>query len=609
MDLQKSKEKYFLSLLLFAYFALQCCYLDTVPRWDAATYWGGLVEAVNATHAMTNWRELPHIIMQTYNVFGHPAMGYIGLLVLGQLIDYPNLLILNLTNALLATFSVFCVYKIFCWFLPKKSYFVEILLATAIFALDPLFFATSIFLNTDFPVLVFFTAALACLLYGRYGLFTAFSLFMVFSKATGMMYWLSILGGIGLYSALIMFRELRVKRWPSLGQLLPPTYDNKTLTLSANLFRAVCLFSPGIAFKLYSTAQKAGVWADTNALKFDSNGWNCFGFNTRVMINRAGEIFILNFHWLLGLSIIVALLIATGKAIRQRRLTIRNAVINLDIVTNIHDLKENITIENTTEDTTEDIAAKSNLNFSHNYLEENRWWGILPVLMSFLAFITFNLTYITYIIPRYVVHGSFFLVFFTLLSLPLAINSRKIRTSILSLLLILFTLQTFWTIDPLSKLFFGSTSFGKHSILQIDSAGEAQGNGFVYSAAFAAEDKLFNLMHKAMPITPDTTIITWNADPGYAWNTMGGIYIDSTSLNRTIDWRNNFSYKIVDIGHLKYPTAPLTAFYVYMPWLAQFSNEAEELMLLQKYYSISEPTEVQYHGYSLRFYRLTRLAD
>lgn len=606
MNLQTLKEKYFPGVLLLAYFAFQCCYLDTVPRWDAATYWGGLVDAVNATHAMKNWRELPGIIMQTYNVFGHPAMGYISLLVLGQLIDYPNLLILNLTNALLATFSVFCVYKIFRWFLPSRSHFIETLLATAIFALNPLFFATSIFLNTDFPVLVFFTAALGCLLYGRYGWFTVFSLFMIFSKETGMMYWLSLLGGVGLYSALTMVRELRAKRWPKLGELLPVTNNNQKLTLSVSLFRAACLILPGIAFKLYSTAQKAGVWAETNVLKFDSNGWNCFGFNKKIMVNRAGEIFILNFHWVAGLVIVAALLIGIGRVIEKRRLALSAVPSDLGEVTNTHNIIEN---NHYKINTTENVSEKHNLHFAQDNLINNRWWGILPVLMSFLAFLTFNLSYITYIIPRYVVHGAFFLAIFVLLSLPLATDSKKIRTSILSIIFLLFTLQTFWTIDPLSKLFFGSTSFGKHEILQIDSKGEAQGNGFVYSAAFAAEDKLFNLMHKAMPIKADTAIITWNADPGYAWNTMGSIYIHSTSLARTIDWRNSFRYNIIDIHGLKYPTAPLTVFYVYMPWLAQFSNEAEELALLQKFYTISEATEVQYHGYSLRFYRLTRLAD
>jgi hypothetical protein len=581
LDLQKYKETYCIGILLLADFLVRCCYLDAVPRWDAATYWGGLVEAVKATQAITHWTELPRVVLQTYNVFGHPAMGYFGLLVLGQLIDFPNLFILNMTNALLATFSVYCVYKIFRWFLPKKDQLTEVLLATAIFALDPLFFGSSIFLNTDFPVLVFFTAALASLLYQRYGWFTIASFFMIFSKETGMIFWLALLGGVFVYVMLNIFREFREQGRLSLRQMLLVIPHHKPFSLSSRFFSLVCLITPGIVFKLYSEAQKGAMWAMGTGLKFDSKGWNCFGFNSRVVLNRAGEIFILNFHWLLVLLIIAALLIILVKRVMSGVASGAMSGAMLDVVSGVAPSQE----------------------------RPNLIWGIFPVLISFTGFLVFNLTYITYIIPRYVVSGGFFLIFFTVILLPLVLKASKIRKSIYGLIFILFTAQTFWTLDPLSKWVFGSTSFSKHKILQIDSASEALGNGFVYSAAFAAQDKLFNLMHKAMPLKPDSTIITSDANAGYAWNTMGGIYVNKTSLNRTIDWRNGFAYNIVNISNLKSIVLPANAFYVYMPWLAQYSNEAEELNVLRSLYKISEVNEVSFQGYSLSFYRLTRLVQ
>ncbi len=237
----------------------------------------------------------------------------------------------------------------------------------------------------------------------------------------------------------------------------------------------------------------------------------------------------------------------------------------------------------------------------------NNSWGILPVLLSFLAFVAFNISYITYIIPRYVVPSGLFLIIFTVLATHFAFKSQRTRLSILVVIFLLFTIQTFRTIDPLSKLAFGTAPFGKHEILQIDSPGEAVGNGFVYNTEFTAVDKLFNLMQKAMPIKPDTQIIAWNADNWYPWFYMGGVYVDPKTLNRTIDWRGTFHYNVINITDLHLSQAPAEAFYVYMPWLSKFSNEQVELTQLSVIYKISEPTEVGFQGYNLRFYHLTRL--
>jgi 4-amino-4-deoxy-L-arabinose transferase-like glycosyltransferase len=187
----------FIGLLVF-YFIVRCFYMDAVPRWDAASYWDALRVATESTKAAQNWDDFHTTLMRDYNAFGHTSMGYYGILVLGQLIDFPNLFILNLTNILLACLSIFCVYKILLWFFPDNRNKTEVLLATAAYAFNPLFFGCSIFLNTDFPVQVFFTAALASLLYGRYFLFSIASFFMIFSKETGALFYMAMGLGIGL---------------------------------------------------------------------------------------------------------------------------------------------------------------------------------------------------------------------------------------------------------------------------------------------------------------------------------------------------------------------------------------------------------------------------
>jgi hypothetical protein len=598
MTLYKHWEQYAIGTLLFAYFMLRCLYLDTVPRWDAAMYWNELSEAVKLTKAISSWSDLPQVILEHYNAYGHPAMGYFGLLVFGQLIDFANIFILNLTNALLATFSIYCVYKILRWFIPAKEYLPEILLATAAYALEPLFFGCSIYLNTDFPVLVFFTAALASLLYGRYGFFALASLFLIFSKETGLLYWLALMGGVGLNFAGYFLRELRAKRRPILAQLFPShTLESKNSSL-VFLYRTVCLLLPGIAFIFFTMARKGAMWANDQGLKFDSDGWNCFGFNQRVMSNRAGEIFILDFHWVPALVIVASLLIWLGRSMEKRRI-----------------LSTQISAHSTTINTLEinEVSNEKNkpqpvASASHaQHLTVNHYWGTLPLALSALAFLAFNLSYITFIIPRYVMQGGFFLIIFTVFILPFAFTSAKQRCSILATILLLFTAQTFRTIDPLSLWFFGSTSFNQNRILQIDSAGEAVGNGFVYNSEFTTVDKLFNQMQKAMPLKPDSVIIAWNGDEWYPWFYNGNVFVDPDTLNRTIAI-TNFHYNVINIVSLDTAQLPAQAFYVYMPWLSKLSDEAHELAQLAPFYKISEPTEIESLGHSLRFYRLEKIA-
>lgn len=574
MSLQKIWNKIAIVLLLIAYFFLKCNYLDTVPRWDAATYWGALTTAVTATLSMTHWTELPQTILNSYNAFGHPSMGYFGLLVLGQLHDFPSLFMLNMINVLLSTLSVFSVYKIFRWFLSDDKYLPEVLIATAAYALEPLFFGCSIFINTDFPVLVFFTVSIACLLYGKYGCFVIASLFMIFSKETGAMYWAATVGGVFLTSSLIFIYGLKSRTRVSLSQLLPPFQNNKAnqhYIILRNIYAFICLLLPGILFKVFTIAQRGAMWSEGTGLKFDSQGWNCFGFNTRVMLNRAGEMFVLDFHWIPCLIIVVASLVGLGRFIEAKSI---NNINNKTITT------------------------------SKNYLTLHPNWAAIPIVTSFLAFVAFNLTYITYIIPRYVINGGFFLVIFSVLSLHFAIKSQKIRLFILALMFILFAIQTFRTIDPLSKLVFGSSAFNNHQLLQIDNPAEAVGNAFAYNSEFTSIDKLYNLMQKAIPLKADTQIITWSRDRWYSW-----FYVNIKTLERTVDWRDAYNYNLIDIGELQNTQLPSSAIYVYMPWLSALSNEAVELAQLQSFYQISEVTEVGYQGYTIRFYRLTRLTQ
>lgn len=557
-----------LTLLVFIgiYFGIRCFYLDTSPRWDSASYWSALSEAVRATQGANNLQEFYQTVLNKYNAFGHPSMGYYSILVLFQLIDFPNQTLLNLTNIILSIVTIFCFFKILKWFFPSNIHKTEVLLATICFAFNPLFFGASIFLNTDFPVLVFFTVATACILYGYYGLFSLASIFMIFSKETGSLYWASILLGMGVYGVINTVKYYYNHSRFRFSSLFPDTHQlfSNPLPIETIVFRIFYLLLPGFILIAYFIARQGSMWQMDGGLTFNSEGWNSFGFNSRVILNRTGEIFLLNFHWLFSLTIIIFLLVGIGRRIES--------------------------------------------NKSHDgtpfKLEPNKIWGIYPIAFSFLFFIGFNVSYITFIIPRYVIAAGFFIIIFLFFAMSFCIHSPKKRQYIFAILTLLCFAQTFRTIDPISKMAFGSAPFSDHKILQIDSAGEAVGNGFVYNSEFTMVDKLFNQMQQSMPMTENTTLIAWNRDAWYPWFDFGTAWVDKKTLERTIDWRNGFKYKVINIDDVAKVNKPSEAFYIYMPWLSKFSNEHDELKIVSNFYHLGEMTEINHRGYKLRYYKL-----
>lgn len=565
--IQLKSESIIFLLFIVAYFGLRCFYLDTSPRWDSASYWVALSEAVKATQEATNLNDLYQAVLNKYNAFGHPSMGYYSILVAFQLIDFPNQYLLNLANILLSIITIFCFFKTLKWFFPSNTHKTEVLLTTICFAFNPLFFGASIFLNTDFPVLVFFTLATVCILYGHYGLFAIASIFMIFSKETGSLYWASILLGIGVYGIINAGKNLYAHSGFRFSSLFPDNHQNfpNPIPTKAILYRIFCLLLPGLTLIAYFIARQGSMWQMDGGLTFNSSGWNSFGFNKRVILNRTGEIFLLNFHWLFSLLIIIFLFVGIGRRIESRK--------------------------------------NSDTNFFK--LESNKKWGIYPIAFSFLIFVGFNISYITFIIPRYVIAAGFFLIVLLFFAMLFCIHSAKKRQYVLAVLTLLCFAQTFRTIDPVSKIAFGSASFSNHNILQIDSPGEAVGNGFVYNSEFTMIDKLFNRMQQSMPMSADTTLIAWNRDAWYPWFDFGTAWVDAKSLKRTIDWRNGFKYRVINIDDLPSANRPSDAFYIYMPWLSKFSNEQDELNLVANYYQIGAMTEINHRGYKLRYYKLT----
>ncbi|AGL03937.1 hypothetical protein Desgi_4716 [Desulfoscipio gibsoniae DSM 7213] len=477
--------------------------------------------------------------INNFNWFGHPSMGYAILMSLGQFIDWGNHYILNLENLILALLAIGSFYKILIFFYKDNR--IENTILTALFAFNPLFFGVSLTFSIDFPLLVFWTASIYALLYKRMTLFVFLATILVFSKEPGVLLYL-------LFVLVYLFFKY-------INQLVYNNNNAPGERIGDNSIKQfICLFLPVMFFSIYLFFTGGLLWGD-GSVQWSGSEFNSFGFDYWLMKERFGQMFILNFSWIQTLLVVLYII----------KSFLWPAGVGLSVI---------------------------NPNSERNAM-------LKAFVITYLSFVIFNLLYITHTNPRYVLPSVFFLLIFSYHALLSIFQSKKIRIVILSVLLILSFLQTFKTIDPLSKAFFGTTTIGKQQLLNI-----GPGDGLTYNAEYLVIDKLLDKFNLAINITEDTKIILSEVDWFTHFNGAGpytSVYIDRTTLKRTLKKDNAFQPETFCVWDINESNKPANAYYIYMFWVGDKELELNHLL---RYYRIMETKIVEYHGYYFEIYGL-----
>ncbi len=516
-------------VLLVIYIIVKLFYLDTMQRWDGAWYFCRLLESVKGfDFTLGNF-------INNFNWFGHPSMGFGFLMSLGQFIDPGNHYILNIQYLILAVLAVFSFYKILAYLYGNNK--TEILLLTALFAFNPLFFGVSLSFNSDFPLVVFWLAFMYALLYERFILASFCCMLLVFSKETGALIYFTF-----LFSLLLIF----VARKVFFNAQRPLCIPRKI-----NVTSVACLVLPLLTFIIFFLYRQGQLWGG-GSLGWDSNGFHVFGLNWASFKTTCLQIFVLDFSWIMCFIILLYL----GKTILFTR------------------------------------KKPPSLN-------ENQKDLLMIHLFIFTVFLTFNLLYITFNHPRYVLLAVVFLLLFAYHALTGLAKSKALRIVILSLMLVLFTAQTFRTVDPLSKLAFGTTFFGEHEVLAINPA-----DGMVYNAEYTVIDKLLDKFIQETKINTNSQIILsdngWNAHfNGAGRHTT--ISINKENLKRTFKTANTFQPQTFSVADISSENKPQKPIYLSLSW---FGDEAAELAHLQKYYRVLKANIIEHKGYFFKAYYL-----
>jgi len=514
-------------------------FIDISQIWDGYIYYAELLKALRETGS---WQDFLH----NFNIAGHPTMGYMALMAVGQLIDYGNPVLLNGSNLLLLLLAVWAFYKILRFFSPAEDDRLEILMITLLFALNPLLFGAAIFFNVDFPVAIFLVCVLYALLYEKYFLAGLFGLFLVFSKETGII----LFGGI---ITLFIFVPILSRFVPLLhlyaqsGSMMR-LRDQWQSTALKTIWVALPLPLSLYFYLIYNSPQN---WIGGPIV---SLGWD-----GQIALTRLFQMFGMNFQWLLSLCILFALLrICFAK---------------------INDLK--------------DLSA----------WKENKYYsGALILLWG--GFVVMNLFLKTFTNVRYVLPAIIFLILFFSFSLRKLIISRSSRLAIIAVITVLTGWQVFQTVDPVSRAFFGTVPFGNHEILKMTSitgecCGRAGRDQLVYNSEFAMIPRLVDRMYAEIPITGESNIIL---NPLANFNIFTPV--DTMSRKRTMKSDHAFLSHVYGFERIMQCDLPERGYYVHMPWM---EDAKKELDFVRYFFEVQDKKIIAINGYSLDVYPVTAL--
>jgi hypothetical protein len=282
-----NKKIIFLILLFYIFTRIQ--FLNYTQYWDASWYWGLFVYAIEKFTA-SGLSVLGHVnvVLSYFNFLGHPSMAYVGFLSLTQIFARNDVAALNIGNLFLAVLGIYSFYKILIYFNSKNMILNAIM--ALIFAFNPLFYASSISLSLDFPLLVFTILVLESFLYKKNLSYLFWSLMLVFTKETGFFIYVSI---VSSFAVLIFFLKKNYFIW-----------DKK-------LKQVIYFLLPVAIFGLYVLYQHGKLWNDNDFQKFsfvwNNSGSFCFGFNLSFVGTRLFQIFVMNFAWIKTLVIFIGL--------------------------------------------------------------------------------------------------------------------------------------------------------------------------------------------------------------------------------------------------------------------------------------------------------------
>lgn len=387
--------KYFeLTILVVFFIALSIPTFTSWTRLDTNTYYTYLLDG-------KAWN-LSFDTISLFKLGGHQCYGYSLWGLIGVYLTPQSPVGIRIINVLLASISIICFYAILKKLKLTSSRPIIILL-TAAFALNPLILGTIYEINLDLPSTCFYIWAVCFLLYKKNILFLFSTLFLVFSKETGIL----LLAGIGIGWFISHIYSLYRKYQGSFFKFID--------------WKVIGIFAAPLII-LLATIKMGLLWRqDKSSLGIStSNTMDRIGTDAPNTLIKLKEIFILNFSWIITGVIILTFCIYIVQIFRKKR------------------------------------------KFQWNFLfDASR--GYLLIIISWIFIVAFQFIYITYCHIRYIMPCIIGMIII-LAMLVCKAFSKQVQVFSITVIVCLLFIENFYTLDPISKYVCNTINIGDTKI-------------------------------------------------------------------------------------------------------------------------------------------------
>ena len=322
----------------------------------------------------------------------------------------------RLMNILLISIAIFCFYTVVLKLgFFKRRHTVYAAVSTALFAFNPLILGIIFEIDLDIPSVAFYAWLIASYLYRKNILFIYSAFSLALCKEIGIV----LLFGFGMGWLIELLFKARKNGFNPLVSIRQQLIIPITLITSSASFLVLYMMTP----RWMSGSEKAEIAKEA--------GMNIFTLNYDNIIMKLKEMFILNFSWLLVVVICIAFLVWILRKASSAPLP----------------------------------SHASSQKCVH--VEQCReQFCVGPIVGSYIVFVAFNLVYLTYLNPRYVICHVMGLTLLAVYSLSYILRQRNALYCTCSVLLAaLMLVQTFATVDPATLRFFKNIDIGKSTII------------------------------------------------------------------------------------------------------------------------------------------------
>ncbi|MEI8200079.1 MAG: hypothetical protein WCG21_08455 [Eubacteriales bacterium] len=382
--------------------------------------------------------------------------------------------------------AIFCLYGIMGLIFPGKASWLKAA-GTSVFAFCPYVLGLFSHINPDYFTTLFFVFLIYAFARELDYLAAFFSVLLVFSKETGILF-----AGSFLVSA-ILIRAVRTEG------------SNYFTKLKIYLFpRRLLLYSLApLLFAYYALVLKRLTFGESftnkSPFRWDNGGEHCFGFNFNYISARLGQGLFWNFLWIVTLLFVIAVFVYFFRKTK--------------------------------------VAAG-------NFFEESTDFSILTgIILSSFVYLIFSCLFITVMCPRYNVCFTILLSLVSVGTISYIWRHQLVVKIMMGVLILLFLLQNYFNLDPTLIAGHEKINLGYQYIYSPTKYNNERyvGELYVYNFTYNYSDNLLDQMMKK--INPDkydyflTTDDNW-----YELNLIGDarlstnpVYWDPVHQKRTYD--------------------------------------------------------------------------